>query len=240
MIPNIYPGYFFVVEGIDGCGKTEQFKKLLDYLRAKRSTAIGTKEPGKNRVYGAEIYRDLHDPNGLHKTDPFRFQMLYAMDSKEHLRSEIVPRLRAGCNVVSDRFRPSMVYGVRPPHPEWFRNVLNRPSPTEKARIVLSKLMEMTQAIIGEDFIWPDAIFIFDVPDTVAIQRLKEKGKILDGHENLAVLNATRMSYGIFGSIYPNCHLIDGNRDPESVFEDVRKIVELILESRRDKSSHIL
>ncbi len=239
MIPNIYPGCFFVVEGIDGCGKTEQFKRLLDYLRTKRGAVIGTKEPGKDRVYGAEIYRDLHDPNGLHKTDPFRFQMLYAMDSKEHLRKEVVPRLRAGCNIVSDRFRPSMVYGIRLPYPEWLWSVYDLPT-DKRDKIIMDKLMEMNRMIIGEDFIWPDAIFIFVVPDVVAIQRLEKQGKILDGHEKLAVLNKVSGSYRTFGSIYPNCHLIDGDRDPESVFEDVKKIVEPILESRRNKFSHTL
>lgn len=236
MIPNIYPGCFFVVEGVDGCGKTEQFKRLLEYLRTKRDAVIGTKEPGKDRFYGAEIYRDLYDPDGLHKTDPFRFQMLYAMDSKEHLIKKVIPRLRAGCNIVSDRFRPSMVYGIRPPYPEWLRSVSGPPA----NRIVMDELMKMNQMIIGEDFIWPDVIFIFCIPDIVAIQRLEKQGKILDGHENLAVLNAVSRSYGTFGSIYPNCHLINGDGKPESVFEDVKKIVELTLESRRKKFSHTL
>ncbi len=236
MIPNIYPGCFFVVEGIDGCGKTEQFKRLLDYLRTKKGTVIGTKEPNKDSFYGAEIYKDLHDPNGLHKTDPFRFQMLYAMDSKEHLRKEIIPRLHAGCNIVSDRFRPSMVYGVRLPYPEWLWSFFDHPA----EKIILDKLMEMTQAIIGEDFVWPDATFIFTVPGIIAIERLRRQGKILDGHERLAVLDVVGKSYRIFGSMYPNCHLIDGNRDPESVFEDVKKIVEPILESKRNKFSHVL
>ncbi len=239
MIPNIYPGCFFVVEGIDGCGKTEQFKRLLDYLKTKRSAVIGTKEPGKDRVYGAEIYRDLHDPNGLHETDPFRFQMLYAMDSKEHLIKEVIPRLRAGCNIVSDRFRPSMVYGIRLPYPKWLLSVYDLPT-DKRDKIIMDKLMEMNRMIIGEDFIWPDAIFIFVVPDIVAIQRLKGRGKILDGHEKSAVLNVVGRSYGTFGSIYPNCHLINGDRDPESVFEDVKKMVEPILESRRKKFSHTL
>lgn len=239
MIPNIYPCCFFVVEGIDGCGKTEQFKRLLEYLRTKRISVIGTKEPGKDRVYGAEIYRDLRDPDGLHKTDPFRFQMLYARDSKEHLRKEVIPRLRAGCDVVSDRFRPSMVYGIRQPYPKWADPSLSL-VPSRFVDETMRELMKMNQAIIGEDFIWPDAILIFNVSTKTAIQRLQKQGKILDGHENHEVLNATRDNYFLFAKTYPNCHLIDGEPEPEKVFEEVKNIVEPILESRRKKFSSIM
>ena len=225
MIPNIYPGCFIALEGIDGCGKSTQLKKVVDWVRANRRSVISTKEPGRDRFFGAKIHEDLKNPEGLNKKDPFRFQMLYARDSKEHLRKEIIPRLYAGCDIVSDRFRPSMVYGARPPYPNWFGMVYNKITSNE----VLRKLMEMNQQVIGEDFIWPDAILIFDVSVKTAIERLQNQGKVLDFFEKEQVLEPARTKYIVFSSMFPNCYIIDGKKSPDEVFERVKSILEPIL-----------
>ena len=37
---------YYVLEGVDGCGKTTHCKKLAEYLRAKGFRVLETKEPG--------------------------------------------------------------------------------------------------------------------------------------------------------------------------------------------------
>ncbi len=229
MIPNPFPGCFIAFEGIDGCGKSEQFKMMVVYLRTifeKEMKKIGkcfvvkeTKEPGKERFWGAEIYRDLHKTDGLHKTNPFGFQAWYARDSKENLRKNIIPSLECGCTVLADRFRPSMVYGAR-------------------FSYETMALMLLNQAIIGEDFIWPDAIFIFDIAVKTAVERLKQKGRILDGHENeKTLLERVRHNYLAFGATYPNCHVIDGGGSPEEVFN---KILPIAIAAIKSKSGSVV
>ena len=212
MIPNPYTGVFIVFEGIDGCGKTKQLELTQKWLCPKWTFA-SVKEPGKDRPFGARIYQDLRRPNGLHKTDPLGFQTWFACDSKENLQRNINPRLNARCIILADRFRPSMVYGVN--------NTGD-----------LEKLMTMNKQIIGEDFIWPDIIFIFDVFAETAIKRLKEKGRDLDEFEQRKFLERVRVNYLLFARIYPNCHIINAEGPPEKVFEEVKKIFLPILESK--------
>jgi thymidylate kinase len=92
--------------------------------------------------------------------------------------------------------------------------------------------MTMHGMIIGEDFIWPDAIFIFDVSTETSIARSRLKGRKLDGHETTAVLKRVRENYKFFAKTYPNCHVIDGERTPEEIAADVQNIILPILESK--------
>ena len=213
MIPNPYPGKFFAFEGGDGCGKTEQLTRAHTWLSSANfdeCSVVITKEPGKDRPFGKKIYEDLFTPGGLHETDPLGFQTWYACDSKEHMQDIVIPALRVGSVVLSDRFRPSLVFGAKTPDD-------------------IKDLMAMNQAILGEHFIWPDAVFIFDVSVATAISRSQKKGRQLDGHENRIILERVLANYRYFSKHYPSCHLIDAERRPEEIFEDVTKIISSII-----------
>ncbi|MDP2933968.1 MAG: hypothetical protein Q8N81_07645, partial [bacterium] len=93
-------------------------------------------------------------------------------------------------------------------------------------------LVLMNQIIMGEDFIWPDAVLIFDVSIETAIKRLKEKGRVLDGHEKVAVLEQVRRNYMFFAKTYANCHLIDGEGPPEQILEEVKGIIWPIVDKK--------
>lgn len=225
MIPNPYPGIFFAFEGPDGCGKTKQLEKAASWIKSLwtirdlkikkmpcRFNVVETKEPGKDRLYGKKIYADLNTPGGLHETQPLGFQEWYACDSKEHMKTIVVPALEAGSVVLTDRFRLSLVYGAR--------------NATE-----IESLLQMNRMILAEHFIWPDATFIFDVSVENAIERLMKKGRKLDGHETEKKLEQVRQNY-VFFALTRNCHLIDANRPPEAIFDVVKKIILLTIESR--------
>jgi dTMP kinase len=214
MIPNPYSGAFLVIEGIDGCGKSEQVERLSSWISDIKNNSLvkvtKTKEPDRNSTFGRKIYADLNNPNGLHVTDPIGFQRWYSCDSRMNLRRSVLPELRLGNIIISDRFRPSMVYGAR-------------------NELEIEELMRINEAIIGEDFIWPDAVFILDVTVESAIQRLKQKSRKLDGHEKIVVLARVKELYKKFKVQYPNCYLIDAEGDIDKIALKVRKIVKYIL-----------
>lgn len=210
MIPNPFPGKFIVFEGIDGCGKTKQLEKTATWLGGLKLPIFTTKEPNKKGDWGSRIYQELENPKGLHKTDPFGFQTWYACDSKENLHNSVIPHLRAGCPVLSDRFRLSLCYGA------------------EDSSDFLA-LMEMNQRIIGEDFIWPDLALVFDVDVDNAIARLKAKGRDTDAFEERGKLSRVIRRYQDFACAYKNCVIVDADDTEEEVFKEVQNLIKKLL-----------
>jgi len=217
MIPNPYKGKLFAFEGIDGSGKTKQCENAFQWLTHLNSTwwlgisnpVLKLKEPNKDSEWGKKIYAELENPKGLHTTNPFDFQEWCAHDSKINLQTNVIPRLRSGWTVLLDRYRPSMCYGAK--------------DSTE-----IPALMEMNEKIIGEDFIWPDLILIFDVTPETAIVRLQKKGAKLDEHEKFGIQKRVRNNYLRFSQMYKNCYIINGEFSEETVFKSVKSVLQEI------------
>jgi len=210
---NTYPGTFFAIEGPDGCGKSTQIDLLKEHFRARKDV-IFTKEPGRDRSWGSKIYQELETdrPDGLHRVDLFTFQTWYAHDSKSHLENLIIPNLKNGNLVITDRFRASMVYGAVSPN-------------KRELELELAKLMNMNRSIIGLNFIWPNAVIILDTSPEACLERSLKKNRNLDGHEKIETITRVLNNYKVFAGIFPNCHIVNGNRSIEEIFADIKVII---------------
>ncbi|MBI5788868.1 MAG: dTMP kinase [Candidatus Schekmanbacteria bacterium] len=102
-----YPGFFITLEGIEGCGKTTQAKKLNAALQKLGYPVLLTKEPGGTDL-GKEIRKLLLRCNGL-KIGAEAELLLYAADRAQHVREFLVPPLEAGHIVICDRFADATV-----------------------------------------------------------------------------------------------------------------------------------
>ena len=110
--------FFIVFEGVEGCGKSFQSKKLLNNLKKKRIPALLTREPGGTK--SAELIRNLilkdyfnHDRK--EKFDKYTDTLLYLAARNEHIKNKIDPALKKKSVVICDRFTDStlayQVYG---------------------------------------------------------------------------------------------------------------------------------
>lgn len=110
--------FFIVFEGVEGCGKSFQSKKLLNNLKKKRIPALLTREPGGTK--SAELIRNLilkdyfnHDSK--EKFDKYTDTLLYLAARNEHIKNKIDPALKKKSVVICDRFTDStlayQVYG---------------------------------------------------------------------------------------------------------------------------------
>ncbi len=97
-------GRFIVLEGADAVGKSTQALLLARRLREAGREVVTTFEPGATAT-GLKL-RDmiLHGHNHL---DPRTEALLIAADRAQHVSEIVLPALRQGVDVVSDRFVPS-------------------------------------------------------------------------------------------------------------------------------------
>lgn len=98
---------FITFEGIEGCGKTTQIRRLKRSLQKWGIPCLATFEPGGTDV-GKKIRRILLDSRNTALV-PLAELMLYAADRAQHVQEIIMPALRKGLWVLCDRFSDATV-----------------------------------------------------------------------------------------------------------------------------------
>ena len=91
---------FVVLEGIDGSGKTEQARRLAEWLRGRGRTVVETSEP-TDGVWGRR-YRAW--ARGESEAGPGEVLEFFVEDRREHVAELIRPALERGDDVVCDRY----------------------------------------------------------------------------------------------------------------------------------------
>ena len=97
--PHEYPGKLFVVEGIDGSGKTTQLGLLAKWLSAEGHRVFVTEWNSSALVKAAT--KTGKKKNAL---TPMTFSLLHATDFADRLLYKIIPPLKAGMIVLADRY----------------------------------------------------------------------------------------------------------------------------------------
>ena len=112
--------FLIVFEGVEGCGKSYQSKKLKRNLKKKGIDTILTREPGGTR--GAEsirslILKDYFNKGKEEKFDKHTDTLLYLAARNEHIINVIKPALKNKKIIICDRFIDStfayQVYGKK-------------------------------------------------------------------------------------------------------------------------------
>jgi len=159
-------GIFITMEGPDGSGKSTQAQKLFKYLQGKGYEVVLTREPGGTPV-GEQIRNILLNPENGELG--FKAEvLLYAASRAQHLEEVIIPALKEGKTVISDRFADSTIA-----YQGYGRN-LNLPLVVEINRLVV------------EDYL-PDLTILLDLPVEVGLARIRKKQKSMDRLEQEAI-----------------------------------------------------
>ena len=115
-----YPGKLIAIEGTDGVGRSTQIALLREWLEVQ---GYGVVETGWTRSELMAPTIDLaKSSNTLNK---LTFVLLYATDFADRLEKEIIPALKAGFIVLSDRYIFTALArgGVRGVDRQWIRNL---------------------------------------------------------------------------------------------------------------------
>ncbi len=208
-------GKFITFEGIDGCGKSSQSRRLHAVFNPDKisNSHILTREPGGSP--GAEEIRRLLVEGEPGRWSPETEILLFKAARRDHLERTVWPRLEQGRHVISDRFADSTrVYqGV--------------------ARGDLRELVDkLHDIIIGQE---PDLTIIIDVDPKVVLQRtaqqLSSGGEKETEHRfedfGLQFQHDLRAGFKSLAEEYvERCVLIDGHKSEDEVFAEVKRVVQ--------------
>ncbi len=206
---NEASGLYIALEGIDGSGKTTQIDALYDYFTSQGREVVKTREPRKNDgLIGELIQKILH---GKTKIPPVAFQYLFSADREMHHEEVILPALRAGKIVLSDRcFWSAVPYGIMDHGGVFDENT--------------AEYMLVAQSILSlyHQFTIPDKTFYLDLPLDKAMKRLEEDNDTKEIYEDKAILEKTIKGYNWLLQKFPEeFTVIDATKSVEDVTEEI-------------------
>lgn len=201
-ITNFEGGFFIAFEGIDGAGKSSLIKMLNEKICGLGIIAHVTAEPTKNYI-GRHIREIL---SGEREGDEKTIAALFLADRIDHLTNPtygMMGQLSKGETVISDRYYLSS-YAYHVPH------------------VSLDWVIEANS--ICADLRRPDITFFIDISVEESLRRLTASRDKLDKFENERRITEVRQNY--YAAIEKvkteeNIVIIDGQRAPSAVFEEV-------------------
>lgn len=170
-----YPGRLFIVEGIDGSGKSTQLTLLSQWLRGEGYSVVFS-EWNSSPIVKATTSRGKR----RHLLTPLTFSLIHATDFSDRVEREILPCLKAGGIVLADRY----VY-------------------TAFARDVVRGVPRRWVRSLYRFAVFPTMAFYFRVPLDVALHRILSGRPRLKHYEagmDLALHPDIQESYKLFQS----------------------------------------
>lgn len=115
------PGKLIVIEGTDGVGRSTQIALLQEWLEGRGFAVAST---GLTRSDLAQ--KGIDRAKQGHTLSEHVLFLFYATDLADRIEKQIIPALRAGMVVLTDRYIYSMIVRsqVRGSDPQWVRKVL--------------------------------------------------------------------------------------------------------------------
>lgn len=205
MQKNNFLGKFIVFEGLDGSGQTTQARLLGEYLQSQGVKVVMTKEPtqiieGRFSSSVAQTIRDVLDKKIKMEARPL--QEMFAQDRKEHLEEEIIPLLKDGVWVISDRyFFSSFAFGAAHGNDMDFLISLNK------------------------DFLMPNYSFLLKVSPKVCMQRVVKRNEGVKFFEVEEKLARTWEKYEEVMRRFPELKVINGERSIDEIHSEIKNLI---------------
>lgn len=202
-------GLFITFEGCDGCGKTSVIQALSVELQKNGITPLVTREPGGSLI--AEEIRNIILDRKNTMMDPRTEALLYAASRRQHLAEIVLPALKEGKIVISDRYLDSSLA-----YQGYARN------------IGIDAVYSINAFAIDDTM--PDITFFLDVRPEVALKRIaqnRDESEInrLD-LEKLEFHNKVYDAYLLLLKKFPERIVrIDASRTIDEEVEEIKNII---------------
>ena len=192
-------GKLIVFEGIDGCGKSTQLRRVAEALAARGVDVVVTREP-TDGPWGRKIRAMAASGEAVSPETELDW---FFEDRREHMRTLVIPALEAGRIVLSDRSYLSTVayQGARG---------------LDAAGILAASEAEFPR---------PDLVLLFELPAVEGLARVDARGTAReDVFENLPFQE--RVAEIFAGLDVEGLVRIDARRAEQAITEEVIAVVE--------------
>lgn len=218
--PAVSRGAFITFEGPEGCGKSTQIGLLAERLHAAGIPLVCTREPGGTPA--GEAIRSIlqHDQAG-EGLFPEAEVLLFLASRAQLVRQLILPALEAGEWVVCDRYIDSTVayqgYG---------------------RGFGYDRIAAFNAFVVGPAI--PDLTLLLDIDVQTGYERMEARNRVTGGkHDRMEKQTAEfheRMRQGyleLARKMPDRIRVINADRSPEAVSEEVWKVVCDVLVARK-------
>ena len=205
--------FFIVFEGIEGCGKSFQSKKLYNKLKNKADVIL-TREPGgtkSSELIRNLILKDYFNKKTKEKFDKYTDTLLYLAARNEHVKNKIKPALLKKKIVICDRFTDSTIaYQVFGKKVDF--NFINN---------IHKKILYGIK---------PNLVFVLKVSKTAAKKRLKKR-KSKNRYDNFAdsFYNKAQKSFIRLSKNKKNYFVLESSSNDNILEKKIFKIVNKFL-----------
>lgn len=198
-------GYFIVVEGPDGSGKTTVCNLLATKLKEEGKQIVHTREPGGIDI-AEQIRNVILDPKN-EAMDGKTEALLYAASRRQHLVERVIPSIEEGKIVLCERFvYSSLVY-------QGYARGLG-----------IDEVFAINKFAIGD--MMPDLVIYLDVDEKVGLSRVDSRGNKdrLDG-ESSQFHKRVVEGYKLIKERFKDFKIVDASRDVDTVLKECLDII---------------
>lgn len=187
--------------GLDGCGKSSMIERLRKDLEEDGFDVVVTKQP-TDMMRQTRIFRNFMDMEDHASYEYRALSLMAAADRLQHVGQVILPALKEGKVVISDRYFYSCLANLR------------------------ARGYEGDQWIyeIAQNVLKPDAAFFLDVSADTAVARVRERPEEKDRYINMGLQYRLREEYRKI-ALENDGILLSSDTEPEITYNNIKQIL---------------
>ena len=202
--------HFITVDGIDGVGKSTQIRRLEALLADLGLDCLVTRDPGSSEI-GARLRALLLESElEMHRRTE---AMLFMASRCEMVEMTIRPTLQSGKSVISDRFL--------------LANVVYQSVGQQASAVDPETLWQLGE--LADGGLRPDLTLLLDMPAESAMNRIDRPADRMESR-GVDYMESVRQAFlDQLPRSSPVTAVINADQDPESVFAEIKQVVERYL-----------